>query len=155
MVFSDHEWAEGTETFPNQKAVYEYLCSYAARFHLYDHALFNVHVTGIEKICDGWRVEWVDSKNQKLSSLFDSVIVCSGVFSRPFIPDIPGLETFEGSITHSQDYKSPEFFKDQRVAIVGNAFSGSEIAAEISTTAAETSHIFRSAHWLLGHYPRN
>lgn len=152
MVFSDHPWQEGIEDFPDHKAVYRYLSSYAERFHLREHALFNVCVSEIEKTSHGWRVEWVDSQNQKQSSLFNSVIVCSGFFARPFIPDIPGLKTFEGIVSHTQEYKSPDLFKDERVALIGNAFSGCEIAAEISTEASATFHIFRSAHWLFGRY---
>jgi len=45
---------------------------------------------------------------------FDAVIVASGHYDDPFVPDIAGLEawnsTLPGSISHSKFYRQPEVF---------------------------------------------
>ncbi|XP_060581894.1 trimethylamine monooxygenase-like, partial [Ruditapes philippinarum] len=46
-----------------------------------------------------------------LKESFDYVIVATGIFNVPNIPDFPGLDTFEGRILHSHDFRD-HIFKD-------------------------------------------
>jgi putative flavoprotein involved in K+ transport len=63
------------------------------------------------------------------------VIVASGRFGRPYLPDIPGMESFQGEILHSHDYHRAEPFAGKRVLVVGNGPSGVDIALELIHTA--------------------
>ncbi|KAF9477391.1 FAD/NAD(P)-binding domain-containing protein [Pholiota conissans] len=66
---------------------------------------------------------------------FDGVIVATGRYNAPNIPNIAGLkewaEIFPNRIQHSRQYRRPEQFLDEKVLIVGAATSGSEIARDI------------------------
>ena len=150
--FSDYEWEKPPNDFPNQKEVYQYLCSYARAFHIEDDVLLNSQVTKVEREGSKWRLEWTGPANQQESSVFDFVIVCSGIYSQGFIPEIPGLETFSGRMIHGQDYKTPDIFEGKCVGVIGNAFSGCEIAADIAKTAEKTFHIFNRAKWISPRY---
>lgn len=48
---------------------------------------------------------------------FDALVVASGHFYLPYIPDIPGLlefdETLPGRVQHSKHYRSVEDYKDK------------------------------------------
>jgi cation diffusion facilitator CzcD-associated flavoprotein CzcO len=48
---------------------------------------------------------------------FDTLVVASGHFYRPYIPDIPGLlefdETFPGRLQHSKHYRNVEEYRDK------------------------------------------
>jgi dimethylaniline monooxygenase (N-oxide forming) len=66
---------------------------------------------------------------------FDAVIVCCGRENHPFVPEIPGAETFTGKILHSSAYKGPEEFQGRHVLVVGVGSSGADIASEVSTMA--------------------
>jgi pyruvate/2-oxoglutarate dehydrogenase complex dihydrolipoamide dehydrogenase (E3) component len=54
---------------------------------------------------------------------FDAVVVATGTFNAPNIPNIPGLvgwsQRFPGSILHSREYRHPEMFANKSVLIVG------------------------------------
>lgn len=113
-MFSDFEWEETTEDFPNQKEVNGYLHKYAAAFQITPHLHLDSDVQSISPLGDRWSVEWIH-EGQKTSGLFDFLIVASGIFSKAFIPSIPGIETFTGSILHANDYKTPESFKEKNV----------------------------------------
>lgn len=64
------------------------------------------------------------------------MVVCTGQFSSPFKPEIPGLkDLFEGEVMHSHDYRIPDRFKDKTVIVLGAAASGSDIAHEIASVA--------------------
>ncbi len=97
-------------------------------------------------------MEWLNERKQIEFGYFDHVIVCSGIFSRTFTPEITGLKTFPGPILHSHDYKTPLPFTGKTVAIIGNAFSGSEIAAEVAQTAEKVINVIRQPMWILPRY---
>ena len=147
--FSDYDWEEKTDPFPNQRRVYEYLQSYAKHFDLTNKLQLSTTVTKIERQAEKWLVQWVDGQKKESSCLYNYVMVCSGIFSRAFTPAISGLKTFSGSVSHSADYKTPTPFEGKVVAVIGNAFSGCEIAAEVSKTAKKVVHIFNQAKWIM------
>lgn len=68
---------------------------------------------------------------------FDAVVVATGRYNAPNIPDIPGLaawaERFPDQILHSRQYRHPKPFENKTVMIVGAGASGVEIARDLDT----------------------
>lgn len=60
----------------------------------------------------------------------------------PYIPEIPGMELFEGRTIHSKSFRYEEEFEGLRVAILGCHFSGEDIAMLVSSYAKKVSHAF-------------
>lgn len=56
-----------------------------------------------------------DSKNHWWQEEFDALVVASGHYNVPYVPDIPGLVDYEkrfpGSIQHSKHYRSPKDYE--------------------------------------------
>lgn len=150
-AFSDHPWKDSVDPFPNQSEVYEYLCSYADAFKIHPYVHLNSEVKKIEKAGDQWQVEWI-KEGQKESKSFDYLIVCSGVFSKAFLPFISGLQSFKGIHLHAADYKTSKPFIGKTVVVVGGAFSGAEIAADIAQTAEKVINVIRRPMWVLPRY---
>ncbi|KAJ5665234.1 uncharacterized protein N7477_007682 [Penicillium maclennaniae] len=69
-------------------------------------------------------------------SIYDAVVVASGHFTVPYLPDILGIQcwdkTYPGSISHSKFYDSPEAFRGKKVVVVGSSASGLDIGAQIN-----------------------
>lgn len=61
---------------------------------------------------------------------FDAVVVASGRFRAPVLPD--GLTGFTGELLHAFDYPGAEHFRGRRVLVYGNGVSGHEIASDIA-----------------------
>ena len=57
----------------------------------------------------------------------------------PFIPVLPGVDTFKGQQMHSHDYRVPSIFKGKRVLVIGAGPSGMDLTLEISREAASAS----------------
>ncbi|MDX2531564.1 flavin-containing monooxygenase [Streptomyces scabiei] len=67
-----------------------------------------------------------------------AVIAATGTFGRPHRPDVPGLETYTGTLLHAADYRAPEPFDGQRIVVVGAGNSAVQIAAELGGRAQVT-----------------
>jgi dimethylaniline monooxygenase (N-oxide forming) len=156
-VFSDHVWPDGTPDFPAAGAVADYLAGYARRFGLDDTLRTECDVVALEPAeasrsesgSSGWRVTW-EHAGRQASQVFDAVIVASGFFARPAVPRLRG--TFDGLLLHSGGYRGATWLSNRRVAVVGMAFSGSEIAAELSREGVAVTAVTSRPFWLLPRY---
>lgn len=150
-TFSDFAWQEGATDFPNQREVYDYLCSYVKAHGIEEHVHLKSKVTKIERKNEQWCVEW-NCEEEQHAALFDSVIICSGIHANGYVPEIPGQATFQGSVLHAKDYKNPHTLACKRVAVIGNAFSGCEIAADLAQKVEKVIHIFLHLNWVQSRY---
>ncbi|MFI0411757.1 flavin-containing monooxygenase [Actinomadura sp. 3N508] len=66
------------------------------------------------------------------------VIAATGAFSRPYRPDLAGLDSFTGTVLHSSDFRRPEEFAGRRVVIVGGGNSAVQIGIELAGHARVT-----------------
>jgi putative flavoprotein involved in K+ transport len=118
--------------YPARDEVIIYLTGYANHFRFPIRT--NTFVTDIRKEKDLFLVTTASGE------LFQSknVIAATGGFSRPFIPQIPGMEQFQGTALHSNDYKNPSPFQKQRIIVVGAGNSAVQISVELATDADVT-----------------
>jgi cation diffusion facilitator CzcD-associated flavoprotein CzcO len=145
MKFSDLSFPDSSQLFPKHETVQKYLKDYAKDvLHM---IRFGVQVINVElrhneveeSYGTTWSVECLDLRTgRKTQETYDAVIVASGHYNVPYIPDIRGLQTwdatFSESITHSKYYRNPEPFNGKKVVIVGNSASGLDISSQIVHT---------------------
>jgi cation diffusion facilitator CzcD-associated flavoprotein CzcO len=116
MTFQEHPW-HGDESFPSHHRVLQYLQDYSQRFQLLDNIQFNTQVTKVsllwheKKSCvspiqEDWPKILVQSKRENgpiEKEVFDAVLIAIGHYSQPWIPNIPGIQAFQGKVLHSKD----------------------------------------------------
>ena len=61
---------------------------------------------------------------------FDNVVVASGHFSTPNVPEFPGFATFNGRVLHAHDFRDAMQFKDRDILIVGTSYSAEDIGSQ-------------------------
>lgn len=116
--------------FPSGKQYYHYILDY-----LKQHPLpieYGVEVRRVAPEGEGWRVE-----TNKDSDVYPAVILATGRFGSPYMPNIPGQETFSGQLIHAHDFHAPEPFAGKRVLVVGSGPSGVDIAVALVGHAAK------------------
>jgi cation diffusion facilitator CzcD-associated flavoprotein CzcO len=119
MNFIDLPFPPGTSLFPRHTVVKEYLDAYAKDLHpLIKISSQILEATKSSEQAGGWDLKVLDLKTKAVSQTrFDALVIASGHYNDPFIPDIPGLKEFNTShptvVSHSKFYKSPASFKDK------------------------------------------
>jgi trimethylamine monooxygenase len=64
------------------------------------------------------------------SETFDHVVVASGHFSTPNVPEFPGFPTFNGRILHAHDFRDAREFAGKDILIVGTSYSAEDIGSQ-------------------------
>ena len=77
---------------------------------------------------------------------FDHVIVASGHFSTPNVPEYPGFDTYNGRIVHAHDFRDAREFTGKDVLVVGSSYSAEDIGSQCWKYGAMTvTSCYRSA----------
>ncbi|HEX8098949.1 MAG TPA: NAD(P)/FAD-dependent oxidoreductase [Actinomycetota bacterium] len=86
----------------------------------------NVEVRRIERRGERWVLH---ADEDSFDAKF--VVIATGFNREPFLPDWPGMKTFQGELLHSIDYRNPEPYRGREVLVVGTGNSGAEIAVDL------------------------
>ena len=72
-----------------------------------------------------------DHANDRLyTETFDNVVVASGHFSTPNVPEFPGFDTFKGRVLHAHDFRDAAEFKDKDLLLIGTSYSAEDIGSQ-------------------------
>lgn len=118
--------------YPARDEVVRYLEQYADLFQL--PILQGAQVTRVDQEDEGFQISAANGQR----FLARAVVVASGAFSRPYIPNTPGLESFSGTRLHSADYRNADAFSGQRIVVIGAANSAVQIAYDLAKVATVT-----------------
>ena len=167
-VFSDFLWGdEETPTFPTRLDMKNYLENYATTFVDPDCFQYGCTVTSVKRtnqqsdlsglrsvgaFQQQFQVEWADHDGQSFSKFFDGVIVGTGFFANPVLPEGLVAHLQNDVVIHSAQYRNPSDFCNQTVAVCGSSFSALEIAADVRKQAKKVISIVPRVPWVLPRY---
>ncbi|TIL63489.1 flavin-containing monooxygenase [Mesorhizobium sp.] len=90
-----------------------------------------------------WTVE-VDRAGERITLRPRHIVFATGAYGPPRQIDLPGAAAFEGEILHSSQYSSGEKFRGSRVAVIGAASSGHDVAVDLWESGAAVTMIQRA-----------
>lgn len=137
--------AEEAPTYLPRDEFARYLDGYAARFAVRTRLRREVRSAGFDAGKGRWEVEAVDlatGRRELYAARF--LVVASGENDERFVPEVPGLEAFPGTVVHAAEYRSGEGLRGKAVLVVGCGNSGMEIAYDLAAAGAVTSISVRS-----------
>ncbi|XP_043408467.1 flavin-containing monooxygenase 5 isoform X3 [Chelonia mydas] len=156
MCFSDFPIPADFPNYMHHSKVMEYFRMYAEHFNLLKYIRFKTTVVSVTKSPDfsttgQWDVV-TETEGKQESAIFDGVMVCTGHHTNAHLPldSFPGIEKFRGRYFHSRDYKKPQEFSGKRVIVIGIGNSGTDLAVELSHTAAQVFLSTKRGAWILG-----
>jgi len=139
------EW-EWSERYPGPPEILRYLNHVADHFDLKRDIRFNTKVTSAhyDETANLWRVS--TDAGESLTAQF--LITAVGCLSSANIPNIPGLDTFEGRWYHTGQWPHEGVdFRGKRVGLVGTGSTGIQAAPVIAETAAHLTVFQRTANY--------
>jgi cation diffusion facilitator CzcD-associated flavoprotein CzcO len=77
------------------------------------------------------------------------LVSATGPWSEPVIPDLPGLEGFEGKVFHSSRWDHEHELDGAEVAVIGSGASAVQFVPEIQPRVEQLTVFQRTAHWVL------
>ncbi|KAF5371257.1 hypothetical protein D9758_004238 [Tetrapyrgos nigripes] len=147
----DHSWVIDAHTIGAHVRAYATIHSLNANDESSVHA-YSTRVEKLSKASDGsvWQLTVRNLKRLEESNRiratwwteeFDAVVVASGPYDSPHVPEIEGVLQWSQSkapnpakhcVYHSRVYRNPERYTGKTVLVVGVGTSGSEIARDIA-----------------------
>ena len=152
--FSFEPYAEWPNKWSHQPVILDYLRHCADRYGVTSLIRFETTVTAAHWDGATWRVT-SEHAGRTSSDEFDVVVSATGQLSRPRIPDIAGLDTFEGPRFHSARWDHDVVTAGKRIAVVGNAASATQFVPEITPDAAHVTVFQRSANWMIAKHDKD
>ena len=142
---------EWSRTFSMQPEIWDYLRRVAREHGVLPYVRFGHEVQ--EATWDDDAKRWLLQTSQGAYTA-DVVVTGMGGLSEPSIPDIPGLEDFEGPAFHSAQWDHTADLAGRRVAVVGTGASAIQIVPNIQPKVAELQLYQRTPAWIMPHPDR-
>jgi len=135
-----------SRSFSPQAEIWSYLRRCAERAGILSHLRFEHDVTAMR-----WNQDEVAWDLDTSAGPYRAEIVVSavGALSEPRIPEVPGLERFEGATFHSAAWDHAYDLKGKRVAVVGTGASSIQFVPQIQPDVERLVLFQRTAPWVL------
>lgn len=129
----DEHFGAPIPSFPPREVLFDYITGRAKKSNVRQFIRFDTAVRQVTFAEDtGLFSVTVESFEDREFSTeqFDFVIVASGHFSTPNVPDYPGFQTFPGRILHSHDFRDACEFTGKDLLVLGSSYSAEDIALQ-------------------------
>jgi len=139
------EW-QWSEHFAAQPESLRYCNFVADKFDLRRDMEFNATVKSaiFDDTANLWRLETEDGRRATGRFLITAI----GVFAKPVMPAIEGIDSFEGEAYHTATWPhEPVGFEGKRVAVIGTGATGVQAIQEIAKTADQLTVFQRTPNW--------
>ncbi|KAI5669452.1 hypothetical protein M9H77_19305 [Catharanthus roseus] len=130
--------------YPTKHQFISYLESYAEHFSIKPKFKQIVENAEFDHVIGAWRV-----KTQDCEYISKWLIVATGENAEAVVPEIQGIEKFDGTVVHTSSYKSGSDFKNQRVLVVGCGNSGMEVSLDLCRHNATPHMVVRNTVHIL------
>lgn len=135
-----------SRSFSRQGEIQQYIQSVAKKYQVYDKHVFDCDVTSARWNNDTSRWEVESSKG---SFVAETVVSAVGALCEPALPDIKGINDFQGETCHSARWNHDADLTGKRVAIIGTGASSIQIVPAIADKVAHLDVYQRTAPWVL------
>ncbi|PXY34994.1 flavin-containing monooxygenase [Prauserella endophytica] len=137
--------------YPLQGEIHDYLRRCARDFGVLPHVRLRHEV--LEAVWDEddrlWRVR-TDRGRWEARVLVGAL----GPFSEPAVPDLPGLDRFDGTVFHSSRWNHDHELTGRRVGVIGTGASAVQIVPRVQPVAGAMTLFQRTPTWIMPHPDR-
>ena len=142
----NHQWSEH---FSQQPELLDYFKRCFDKYDIQKNTYFETQVTDM-KFDDETKIWEVTSIHNKKSNkeVINIVLSCVGQLNQPKIPDIEGMDEFQGNMFHSSKWPDDDVIAGKKVAVVGSGASAFQIVPSIAKYCEKLTIFQRSPPWM-------
>jgi trimethylamine monooxygenase len=135
LEFADYSFEEhfGKQiaSYPPRAVLFDYIEGRVKKAGVRDWIRFSTAVRKVFEKDGKFTVSVTDLPNDRdYSEEFDHVVVCTGHFSTPNVPQFDGFESYQGRVLHAHDFRDAVEFADKDILIVGTSYSAEDIGSQ-------------------------
>ena len=137
LEFADYSFEEhfGKQiaSYPPRAVLFDYIAGRVKKAGVRDWIRFSTSVRFVryDEKSETFTVTAHDLINDRMyEEVFHHVVVASGHFSTPNVPEFPGFSNFGGRILHAHDFRDALEFKDMDILIIGTSYSAEDIGSQ-------------------------
>ncbi|MEZ0367417.1 flavin-containing monooxygenase [Mycobacterium sp. pUA109] len=145
--FSFEPKSDWTHLFSYQREILTYLEAVTSKYDLHRHIVF-----GAKVVCAQWNeanCRWHVHTDEGGEYIAQFLISGAGALHIPSIPTIDGLETFDGPVFHSAQWRHDVDLTHKRVAVIGTGASAVQLVPEIVGRVSKLQLYQRTPAWVL------
>ncbi|KAG8375495.1 hypothetical protein BUALT_Bualt10G0105800 [Buddleja alternifolia] len=135
---------ENFPKYPSKRQFITYMESYARHFRIEPEFKRAVIKAEFDNANGLWRIQ-----TQGCDYYSRWLIVATGENADPYVPEIQGIERFDGAVLHTSLYRSGSEFSKQRVLVIGCGNSGMEVSLDLCRYNATPHMVVRNSVHIL------
>jgi len=136
--------ADWSQLYSPGDEILDYFRGVAKKYGVLSSIRFEEEIVRCEFSDGRWHIE--TSKGRKDEAQF--VIAATGVLHHPNIPDLPGLDRFDGECVHSARWRPDLAIEGKRVGVVGTGSSAVQIVGAATSCVEKMTLFQRTAQWV-------
>lgn len=140
----DHN-PDWTHSFATQEEIQQYILGVAVRHRVRDKFLFGHELVAAEWDEKDMRWTLTTSRGRITARVLVSAV---GVLCERAMPNIEGLDRFDGPLFHSSDWDHSVDLEHKRVAVIGTGASAIQIVPAVASTVEHLYVYQRTAPWI-------
>lgn len=141
---------EWSHHFPRSTEINDYFERCAVKFGLMEH--IDLETSLVEARFDDLRKDWeirlTNGSGREETLRACAIISAVGQLNTPKMPDVAGLDSFQGVLVHSAQWPKDFTVDGRRVAVLGSGASALQIVPEVAKAASYMAAFARSAAWM-------
>jgi len=144
--YSDEQNPNWSRAFAHQPEIQAYIRDVARRHDVVGHIRFGHEVLAAEwdETSDRWHIE-----TPRGDFTAEILISAVGALADPSIPDLAGLDSFDGTVFHSARWDHDHDLTGRRVAVVGTGASAIQFVPEIQPAVGHLTLFQRTPPWVM------
>ena len=146
--FSFARKSDWTTAYPLREQILDYLHHCARRFGVEPHVELECEL--LDAVWDADRGRWdIETSSGRLSARV--LVAAPGLLSEPCVPDLPGLDRFEGTTFHTSSWNHDHDLTGERVAVLGTGASAVQVVPSIREKVSRLFVFQRTPPWVIPH----
>lgn len=129
----DEHFGRQISSYPPRSVLFDYIEGRVKKSDVRKYIRFNTVTRWVDydEATREFSVTVEDLVNERTyTETFDYLVVASGHFSTPNVPEFKGIDAFSGQVLHAHDFRGADPYVGKNVLLIGGSYSAEDIGVQ-------------------------